>query len=320
MINSLIKKLKSVKDTREDKGKRHPLWVILMIVILGNMLGFSSYRALGDFTCFYQTQLCSFLQIQNKQMPSYSTIRRVLKSLETQLLINIFNQWVESFFNHEGEENLWCSLDGKTLRNTLTNECDKMQNFVVLISLFCQKTGLVLNLETYESKEASELKTVQKQCQKIVWENLIMSLDALHCQKETTEIITKGGNDYLIAVKKNQPSLYKKIEKIAKEKQADSECIKQDNSHGRKIERKVSVWENKEVRKNSVLNKFSEIKSLIKVERRGTRGKKEYKQIMYYISSKKEKAEVFLEKIKDHWKIENRLHWGGTDSEPVSLY
>ena len=30
---------------------------------------------------------------------------------------------------------------------------------------------------------------------------------------------------------------------------------------------------------------------------------------MYYISSKKEKAEVFLEKIQEHWTIENKLHW-----------
>ena len=109
--------------------------------------------------------------------------------------------------------------------------------------------------------------------------------------------------------KTNQPSLYRKLETTAKEKSADSEHIKQDNSHGRKIQRKVSVWENKETRKNGVLNKFSEIKSLIKVERQGIRGKKKYEQIMYYISSKKEKAEVFLEKIQDHWKIENQLHW-----------
>ena len=82
MINSLIEKLKSVKDYREDKGKRHQLWVILMIVILGNMVGYHRYRALGDFTYFYQKQLSYLLKISKKQMPPYSTIRRVMNSLD----------------------------------------------------------------------------------------------------------------------------------------------------------------------------------------------------------------------------------------------
>ena len=135
MINSLIKKLKSVKDIRQDKGKRHPLWVILMIVIFGNMLGFHSYRALGDFSSFYHRQLCSVFYIPTKQMPSFSTIRRVIKSLDNQVLINIFNQWAESLNDYNKPEDICCSVDGKTRRNTIVNECDKTQNFVVFVSL-----------------------------------------------------------------------------------------------------------------------------------------------------------------------------------------
>ncbi len=46
---SLIEKLKQVKDFRKDKGKRHPLWIVLVVIILGTMLGYSGYRELGDF-------------------------------------------------------------------------------------------------------------------------------------------------------------------------------------------------------------------------------------------------------------------------------
>jgi hypothetical protein len=38
---SLIEKLKQVKDFRKDKGKRHPLWIVLVVIILGTMLGYS---------------------------------------------------------------------------------------------------------------------------------------------------------------------------------------------------------------------------------------------------------------------------------------
>ncbi|GCL46991.1 hypothetical protein NIES3787_26910 [Microcystis aeruginosa NIES-3787] len=46
---SLIEKLKQVKDFRKDKGKRHPLWIVLVVIILGTMLGYSGYRELGEF-------------------------------------------------------------------------------------------------------------------------------------------------------------------------------------------------------------------------------------------------------------------------------
>ncbi|NCS08078.1 MAG: transposase family protein, partial [Microcystis aeruginosa G13-07] len=45
---SLIEKLKKVKDFRKDKGKRHPLWIVLLVIILGTMLGYSGYRELGE--------------------------------------------------------------------------------------------------------------------------------------------------------------------------------------------------------------------------------------------------------------------------------
>ena len=152
MINSLIEKLKSVKDYPEDKGKRHQLWVILMIVILGNMVGYHSYRALGDFTYFYQKQLSYLLKISKKQMPSYSTIRRVMNSLDPGNLILVFNQWAESLISESDEDNFYC-IDGKTLKNTLINTFNKQQNFLVFISLFCQSTGVLLKIKDYENKK-----------------------------------------------------------------------------------------------------------------------------------------------------------------------
>jgi len=38
---SLIEKLKQVKDCRKDKGKRHPLGIVLVVIRLGTMLGYS---------------------------------------------------------------------------------------------------------------------------------------------------------------------------------------------------------------------------------------------------------------------------------------
>ena len=49
MSANLIEKLKKVRDFRTRKGQRHPLWLVLLLVIMGTMNGCQGYRGLGDF-------------------------------------------------------------------------------------------------------------------------------------------------------------------------------------------------------------------------------------------------------------------------------
>jgi predicted transposase YbfD/YdcC len=51
------------------------------------------------------------------------------------------------------------------------------------------------------------------------------------------------------------------------------------------------------------------LERLIKVERTGTRAGLPYQHIAYYISSLTLTAAEFASGIRDHWGIENRLHW-----------
>ena len=51
------------------------------------------------------------------------------------------------------------------------------------------------------------------------------------------------------------------------------------------------------------------MKSLIRVERFGTRAGKPYEETAYYISSITLNASGFAKGIRGHWGIENRLHW-----------
>ena len=79
---SLIEKLKQVKDFRKDKGKRHPLWIVLVVIILGTMLGYSGYRELGEFAKNNRHRLSKEFNIIPERVPSYSTIRRVMMGVE----------------------------------------------------------------------------------------------------------------------------------------------------------------------------------------------------------------------------------------------
>jgi DDE_Tnp_1-associated len=200
-MNSLIQYLKKVKDFRRKQGQKHPLWYILLIVILGLMTGHLGYRALGYFAKSQPGLLGQDFRNGSSKVPSYSTIRRAMMGVDWADLIEIFNQWALEF-PQANEEGNWLAIDGKSLKSTLEHYRHNQQNFVSMISVFCQENGLVLTLSKIENKQESEMHRVQDIVRKFPLTNQVFTLDALHCQKKTINLICARGNDYLIAVKK----------------------------------------------------------------------------------------------------------------------
>lgn len=306
---SLVTFLKKVNDPRKNSGKRHPLWLILLLVILGMMFGNIGYRDIAAFAKAHQKMIVKYFQLSDERVPSYSTIRRAMMLVDTSNLVEVFNQWARSLTPTNANSD-WVSIDGKCLKSTCCNPNNKSQNFVSIISLFSHTTGLVLGLQNFESQKSSEIKWVQELVLAEANIGQVFTLDALHCQKATTTLITQGKNDYTIALKGNQKKLLKAAAKISESQAPSSESQTTDISHGRHIVRKVSVFDIKSLKLAEFdSSKWGEIASLIKVERSGTRGKKNYQHLAYYISSLSRDAEIFASKIQNHWLIENQLHW-----------
>lgn len=303
-MDNLIEYLKKVKDFRRKQGQKYPLWFILLIVILGLMSGYLGYRALADFAKLQRVKLIKYFPITRNEVPSYSTIRRAMKGVDWSDLSEVFNQWASQLLQNSNG-NQWLAIDGKSLRSTVENYDDNQQNFVSIISVFSPESGLVLHLEKMENKTDSEIRLVQDIIKATPWQNQIFTLDALHCQKHSVELITSTGNDYLIAVKKNQPKLYNSLEIQANTATPLSKHFSRDLSHGRHITRQVSVFEVPE----SVKSQWSNSQRFIQVVRSGNRGSQSYQEIAYYLSSSDQPAEILAQKIRGHWGIENCLHW-----------
>jgi hypothetical protein len=96
MSANLIEHLRQVKDFRTTDGRRHPLWLVLLFVIMGTMSGYVGYRAWGDFVKRHRRVLIELFRIQRHGVPSYSTIRRILMGVDFDKLAASFNQWALS--------------------------------------------------------------------------------------------------------------------------------------------------------------------------------------------------------------------------------
>ena len=106
-------------------------------------------------------------------------------------LIGAFNQWASQLTTSICLTD-WVSIDGKCLRSTCQNSPNNSQNFVSIVSLFSYQTGLVLRLQKFENKKSSEIRQAQELVKGYPHQGNVFTLDALHCQKETTTLITES--------------------------------------------------------------------------------------------------------------------------------
>jgi len=107
---------------------------------------------------------------------------------------------------------------------------------------------LVLHIRRIENKKGSEIEEGQAIIRHCSLQNKVFTGDALHCQKKTISLITKSKNDYVITIKGNQKNLYQRIQDLSNSSKPESCFLEQDNSHGRKIFRKIEVFKVKKMK------------------------------------------------------------------------
>ena len=122
--------------------------------------------------------------------------------------------------------------------------------------------------------------------------------------KKTAAQIIDSGNDYLITVKGNQPTLFEQWRTQFEQASPASLDRQTEQTRDRQTQRTVSVLD-------TVVGldpQWLGVQRLIRVERVGTRANQPYQETMFYISSLQLDAPGFAQRIRQHWHIENRLH------------
>lgn len=214
---------------------------------------------------------------------------------------------------HSSEDGSVIAIDGKTLRGSYDKSRRRGAKHV--ISAFSTMDGVVLGqLKTAE--KSNEITAIPELINLLDIKEKIITTDAMGCQKDIAEKIVSLDGDYLFAVKGNQGRLQKVFEKKFPLKELNNSEYDSysttEKSHGREETRLHFVsdvpdelidftFEWKGLKKLCVAVSFrKEIASQVKESEI---------QMRYYISSANLTAEKFARSIREHWSIENRLHW-----------
>jgi predicted transposase YbfD/YdcC len=294
-----------MKDPRRTtKGNlKHQFVDIVFLVISAVVSGCNDWESIEEFGDGQLDWLRNYYPFKNG-IPSHDTINRLFSAMDTKIFGEHFLQWTQTLCNHTEEEVI--AIDGKTMRGSYDRASN--QAAIHIVSAYASKNRLCLG-QVQTNEKSNEIKAIPELLDLLFLEKSTVTIDAMGCQKEITKKIREKKANYVIAVKLNQKELYEQIGKLFNITQPASVVIDYNKDHGRIESRKCTVIDELKFLDDS--SEWEGLQSIIKIEteRQTVLTGKKVLEERYYISSHKADAALLNNIIRDHWSIENKLHW-----------
>lgn len=308
-VETLVALFKALDDPRVDRTKDYPLEEILFLVLAAVVSGVNHLTRIELFGTTKLDWLQTILPYKNG-IPSHDTIGRVLGRLDPDALEAMFIRWMNGAAAAvEGV----LAIDGKTARGALRRGDDR--SFVHMVSAFCTANGLVYGQLKVDEK-SNEITAIPRLLDLLFVKGALVTIDAMGCQMAIAEKIIERGGEFLIAVKGNQATLHEDLGVAFHDvdiRGGDgfaSSHETEELSHGRGEWRKCDILGADEHITHR--DKWKHVKSIVRVktERRLTKTAEPETLSRFYICSlEAPDAQQVLQATRDHWSIENRLHW-----------
>ena len=294
-----------LKDFRVVGRCSHQLSDILILVLCGFLADCSDFSEIEDYGNDEIDFLRSDLGLNLEHgIPSEDTINRVFRHLDPQELEKSLRSCCQEIVkNVEGKH--FC-IDGKTLRGTIKNKGNSDQVQLVSVWLSAEKVQFS---QVQIASKTNEIKAIPELLDTIDCEGSTITIDAIASQRSITEKIIEKKADYLIGLKSNQGSLFEQVSDwLRSRKTTLPSFIEIDKDHGRGEIRSTYVCEDLHFLEETY--EWSGLRSIVMTECRRIVDGKETTSERFYISSLSgTKPEQYAKLVRDHWSIENNLHW-----------
>jgi hypothetical protein len=182
---SLLDLLADVPDPRRGQGKLYMLPHVLLFSILAIVTGGNSYRGIVTFIDAHRRRLNAAFGLKWRRAPAHTAIRYILKGLDPAAVEAAFRRHaslLQAARATPGRVSI--ALDGKTLRGSFDNFHDRAAAQV--LSAFAIDTALVL-AHVDIAEKSNEIPAAQALLAELgLPAGTIVTLDALHCQKNTS--------------------------------------------------------------------------------------------------------------------------------------
>lgn len=302
---SFLEYFDALPDPRQQSKVIYPLEEVLLLCLLASLAGAETFVDIALFGSKKIDLLRRFKPFAHGT-PSHDHLGDLFATLDPDCFQRCFVSWVAQFSKIPEEV---IAIDGKTARGSKKNGKATLH----MVSAFAARQRLVLG-QTKVSEKSNEIVAIPKLLAMLALEGAIVTIDAMGCQRDIAQAILDKKADYVLALKGNQGTLREDVEYFAKTEQERgfvgihiSQNQQVDGDHGRIETRTTTVihdvhWLQKH-------HNWPGLQSLVMVQSVRELPNKIEQETRFYISSLTLPAEQVGAIVRDHWSVENCLHW-----------
>jgi predicted transposase YbfD/YdcC len=300
--NCFCKHLDCIKDPRHH-NTRHLIGDMLIIALCAIISGADAWTQVAEYGQSKFSWFSEFLLLPNG-IPSHDTFGRLFARLDPKGFQDFFIRWVQDLAQSLSGKTV--AIDGKTLRGS--HDRINGKGAIHMVSAWASDIRLVLGQLKTDDK-SNEITAIPELIKTLALEGAIVTIDAMGCQKKITQTIIEEKADYVIQVKDNQQSLHQDIALWFQDPENGSfdtfETI--DGEHGRIETRRYFTATDIDWLPGK--HQWAGIATICMATRQRDVNGKISTESAYFISSLKPHAPTIAKAIRDHWNIENDLHW-----------
>lgn len=315
ILRKLKESLKTLTDPRQQSKVSYKIWDIVICVVLANLTPITDWEDIPMFVESKKDFLKQFLKLTGG-IPHYITYERVFALIDSKELETILNEFLCNIIFKETCKEI-INIDGRVSRGSSRNETFYNEYIKPLnvLNAYSNNYGICLASEIIDDK-TNEIPTIPVILERLNIKGAIITWDALNTQKSNVEAVVKKKGDYVVPIKKNHPNFNSDLELYFDEELLSEIIAGKPNSKYLKIEEKSHssfiTYEYFQIEDVSWYHEYKEWKGLRTfgmVKKTIIKNGKTTIEMRYYISSLELNILEFSRAIRNHWSVENKLHW-----------
>jgi predicted transposase YbfD/YdcC len=281
---------------------------IVVIAICAVLCGADDFVAIAEWGKMKRHWLSRFLDLR-EGIASHDRFNAILAAIKPAEFEKCLLSWITAL--HEITDGQVIATDGKTLRRSFDAASSK--SAIHMVSAWASANHISLGQVVVDEK-SNEITAIPKLLEMLELTGALVTIDAMGCQTEIAKQILDAEADYCLAVKGNQPKLHEGIVDFFVDQMEDDFARTQvrryqteEKGHGRKERREYYLCPVPDDLPDR--ERWKGMKAIGMAINITFRGGKETGEVRHYILSRYLSGRRFAEAVRDHWSIENRLHW-----------
>jgi predicted transposase YbfD/YdcC len=286
----------------------YPLINVVVIAVCAVISGADDFVAIAKFGRTKRDWLARFLDLESG-IPSHDRFNAILAAIKPAEFEKCLLSWVTAL--HEITDGQVVAIDGKTLRRSFDAASSK--SAIHMVSAWATANHISLG-QVVTDQKSNEITAIPKLLEMLAISGCLVTIDAMGCQTKIAQTIVDQKADYVLAAKNNQPTLHNGLVDFFDDHLEDDFARTkvrrhktEEKRHGRETTRHYFICPVPEDLPDG--SRWPHLKAIGIAISNTRRDGKDCNEVRYYILSKYLSARRFADAVREHWGIENSLHW-----------